>query len=87
MVDHATRMFKACEIAGATSTVRGSFIHAGFIYEANPDGGYTLGFNEAKVRDSSGFKEVWNIDFPIDKLSPRRTDTSWGFLNWEAFQS
>jgi hypothetical protein len=38
MVDHATRMFKACETAGASSMVRGSFIHAGFIDEANPDG-------------------------------------------------
>jgi hypothetical protein len=74
-------------IRWASSTVRGSFIHAGFLYKANPDGEYILGFNETKVRGSSGFKEVWNIDFLIDILSAPRRDTSWGFLNWEAFQS
>jgi hypothetical protein len=87
MVGHAPRMFKACESAGISSTVWGSVIHAGFIYETTPDGGYTLEFNETKGRDLSGFKEVWNIDFPIDMLSPRPRDTLWGFLNWETFQS
>jgi hypothetical protein len=87
MVDHAPRMLKACESAKASSMVRSSFIYAGFIHEANQDGGYILGFNDGKVRDSSGFKEVWNIDFPVGMASPRRRDTPWGFLNWEAFQS
>jgi hypothetical protein len=87
LVDHATRMFKAAETADASSTVRASFIHARFICELKPDGGYALGFNKVTVRDSSVFKEVRNIHFPIEMLSPRRRDTPWGSLNWEAFQS
>jgi hypothetical protein len=86
-VDQAPRTFKACESAVANYTVRSSFMHGGFIYEANSDGACTIGFNETKVRDWFGFKEVRNSDFPIDMLNPPQRDTPWGFLNWEAFQS
>jgi transposase len=85
MEDHAMRMFRACESAGASSTVRGGFIRAGFIYTRNADGGYVLGFDEAKIRNAPEFREVWDIDFPMHKLSPRRRTSRWGFLNENAF--
>jgi hypothetical protein len=48
MMDHAARMFKACKSVGASYTVRDSFIHVGFIYSANPDGGTLSGLTKRK---------------------------------------
>jgi hypothetical protein len=69
--DHAMRMFRACESAGASSTGRRSFICAGFDYARSGDGGYTGAFDEAKVRGLAGFREVWEIDYATSKLDPR----------------
>jgi transposase len=85
MADHAMRMFRACESAGASSTVRGSFIRAGFIYVRRADGTYSLGFDEGKIRAAPEFREVWDIDFPMHKLSTRRRNSRWGFLNENVF--
>jgi hypothetical protein len=60
--DHTIRMFKACESAGASSTVRISFTHAGFIYVRGAHGGYTLSLDEAKVRGVAEFREVWDMN-------------------------
>jgi hypothetical protein len=51
-------MFKACEFAGASSAVRASLIHAGFIYVSSADGDYTLALDEAKARGAAEFREV-----------------------------
>jgi hypothetical protein len=83
--DHARRMFRAFEAAGASETVRGSFRHAGFNYSKHPEGYYTLVFDEHKVRTSDTFREVWAIDFPLERLSQRRQASQWGFINSEAF--
>jgi hypothetical protein len=85
MEDHARRMFRAFETAGASDTVRGSFKHAGFNYSKHPEGYYTLEFDEDKVRRSGTFREVWEIDFPIERLTQRRQASQWGFINSEAF--
>jgi hypothetical protein len=85
MEDHAMRMFRACEAAGASTTVRGCFTRAGFVYHKSPEGGYVLSFDEDRVRDSAEFQEVWEIDFPLEGLTERRRATPWGFMNSEAF--
>jgi hypothetical protein len=59
----ATQMFKACESAGASSTVRASFIDAGFISVRGADGGYTHALDEAQVRRTAEFREVWGMDY------------------------
>jgi transposase len=83
--DHVLRMFKALELAGASSTVRASFSRAGFVYDKAPDGTYILGFDERRIRESSEFQEVWKLNYPLERLSPRRRASRWGFLNSEAF--
>jgi hypothetical protein len=65
------RMFKACETARASTTVRGSFIRAGFTYHKDSDCGYVLDFDVQKIRDSGEFREVWQINFPLERLSMR----------------
>jgi hypothetical protein len=45
------RMFRDCEMAGASTTVRRSSILAGFTYHQDPDGEYVLGFDVQKIRD------------------------------------
>jgi hypothetical protein len=37
------------------------------------------------VPDSAEFREAWAIDFPIEKFSPRRRVSKWGFLNSDGF--
>jgi hypothetical protein len=85
VTDHAMRMYRAYESAAVSHTIRGSFQHAGFTYEHVPGGGYVLGFNEDKVRESAAFKEVWDIDFPLERMSARRRSSRWGFINPEPF--
>jgi hypothetical protein len=72
MEDHAMRMFRACEIAGASTTVRESFARAGFTYHKHPDDGHVFGFDERKIRDSGECEEVWEIEFPLEQLNTRQ---------------
>jgi hypothetical protein len=46
--------------------------------EAEP---YRLLFNEEKLRQSEGFRELWLIDFPLDQLSSRRQNTRSGWIS------
>jgi hypothetical protein len=85
MQDHARHMFRAFETAAASSTVRACFLHAGFIYERDDDSMYTLEFDEAEARSSPEFKEVWDINFPVEGLSARRRASFWSYLNPERF--
>jgi hypothetical protein len=55
MSDPMMRMFKACEVTGASLTARVCFARAGFIYHKVPDGGSILGFDEGMIRDSAEF--------------------------------
>jgi hypothetical protein len=57
MAEHADRMVQTFETVGATSTVRGSFIHAGITGIKSGDT-YILKYNEEQVRRSAGFREV-----------------------------
>jgi hypothetical protein len=87
MEDHARRMFRAFEAAGASFNVRNYFQHAGFTYVKDQNGMYTLGFNERKVRSSPTFKGAWDINFPIEGLSARRQTSHWDFLTPEQFSN
>jgi hypothetical protein len=61
MEDHAMPTSMACDSAGTSSIVRGSFIRVGD----------TLGLDERKVHAEPEFREVWGIDFPLEKLNLR----------------
>jgi hypothetical protein len=49
-----------------------------FDTEAEP---YRLLFNEEKLRQSEGLRELWSIDFAWDQLSSRRQNTRFGWIN------
>jgi hypothetical protein len=38
-------------------------------------------FEEINLRESRGFKELWMIDYPPDKLSLRRRNATFGWIN------
>jgi hypothetical protein len=40
-----------------------------------------VSFDEMILRESEGFKELWDIDFPLAKLSPRRQSCTFGWIN------
>jgi hypothetical protein len=49
-----------------------------FDTEAEP---YRLLFNEEKLRQIAGFREVWSIDLLLDKMSSRRPNIRFGRIN------
>jgi hypothetical protein len=42
------------------------------------DGFQRGSFDEMTLRESEGFKERWDIDFPVGNLSPRRQSCKFG---------
>ena len=42
-------------------------------------------FDRSKIENSSGFKEIWNIDYPETKVSTRRRNQKRGWINKEYF--
>jgi hypothetical protein len=55
----------------------GAFQALGFEFDTRSEP-YRLLFNEEKLRESTGFRELWSIDFPLDQLSVRRRNTKFG---------
>jgi hypothetical protein len=49
------------------------------------DGGYIIALDEAKVRGVVEFREVWDMDYVLEKLSGRWRAAQWGFLNEDVF--
>jgi hypothetical protein len=40
-----------------------------------------LSFNEITLRESDGFRELWNMDFALENLSVRRRNARFGWVN------
>jgi hypothetical protein len=62
----------------------GAFRAIGFEFEFDTEAEpYRLLFNEEKLRQSAGFRELWLIDFPLDQLSSRRQrqNARYGWIN------
>jgi hypothetical protein len=57
-----------------------AFAAIGFTYgiEQNPSG---LLFEEEKLRQSSGFVELWERDTPLESLSKQRREAKFGWIN------
>jgi hypothetical protein len=64
MEDHARRMFKALELAGASSTVRASFIRAKFLYQKALDRRYTLALTKESSANHPNFERCGTLTFP-----------------------
>jgi hypothetical protein len=84
-LDHVTRIFRAYEQATTSVIVRSSWDKAGFAFERR-DGTVYLCFRQAKLRESAEFCELWRIDYPEEKLSIRRRQQQWGWLNEPFFR-
>jgi hypothetical protein len=87
MQKHAMRMLRVFETAATRSTVTAPFHRAGFLYQKNENGSYVLKFNEAYVRDSPEFREIWDINFSLQSLTARHQHSQWGSLNGFAIAS
>jgi hypothetical protein len=83
--DYVMRIFRAYEQVTTSVIVRSSWEKAGFGFERR-DGTMYLCFNEAKLRESPEFCELWGIDYPEGKLSTRRRQQRWGWLNEPFFR-
>jgi hypothetical protein len=84
-IDHLVRIFKAYEMVTTSSTIRASWVKAGFEY-CKRDGAFYLLVNDGKIRDSPEFSEIWRINFPLEALSSRRRSQEWGFMNQQYFK-
>jgi hypothetical protein len=42
---------------------------------------YKLLFDEIKLRESAGFRELWSVDFPLGQISGRRRIARFGWIN------
>jgi hypothetical protein len=84
-LDHVMRVFRAYEQATTSSTVRGSWEKACFVFTQR-SGTYYLWVDEAKIRKISEFSEVWEIDYREGRLSAVRRRQRRGWLNEARFR-
>jgi hypothetical protein len=83
--DHAFCVFFAYEIATTSLTVRSSWEKAGFGC-VRCDGIYSFWADARRIRASPESVEVWQVDYPEERLSQRRRQQKWGFLNHGLFR-
>jgi hypothetical protein len=77
--------FDIAEIYGHRPGGSGLFLHPiwrefrgiGLIYNI-VDGIQRASFDEIILRESDGFRELWDIDFPVENLSTRRQNARVG---------
>jgi hypothetical protein len=84
-VDHILRLFRAYEKATTSTTMRMSWDRAGFDFERR-DGTTYLAINEARIRESLGFREIWELDAHPGRLTERRLSQNWGWINEHLFR-
>jgi hypothetical protein len=79
MVGAELCIFKGCESGGTDFNICASFQHADFTYQKESQRDFTLAFDEMKMRESSFFQQIWNIDCQLRLrnliwLSTRRSE-------------
>jgi hypothetical protein len=84
-VDHILRLFRAYEQATTNRMVRVSWMRTGFQYEERAGIRY-LTVNEAAIRSSSGFQEIWQFEYVLDRLSARRQSQKCSWINQHLFR-
>ena len=62
------------------ANIWGAFRGIGITYEM-VNGVQRVSFSEMKLRESVGFRELWDIDFPLEGLSVRRQRSKFGWIN------
>jgi hypothetical protein len=74
------RIFHTMKQTLAEDNVRGSFTQIGLQYH-NETSPYFLSFDEAVLRQSSGFTSLWHRDYPLERLSRRGQNAPFGRVN------
>jgi hypothetical protein len=74
------RIFHLMKQTLVEDDVRSAFTQLGFRYdiETNPS---VLRLDEQVLRPSPGFTSLWEQNYPFEKLSQRRENTSFGWVN------
>jgi hypothetical protein len=62
-----------------------SWDRAGFDFETL-NGITYLAINEAKIRQSPGFREIWEFNTHLARLNDRRLCQDWGWINEHLFR-
>jgi hypothetical protein len=78
--DQITKLVRAYEQTATSATIRGSFRKAGMVPDTS-ERPFKLVFDEARVRENEGFKEIWDRDIKIEELSRRRQAHRFGIMN------
>jgi hypothetical protein len=65
--------------------IRGSFVKAGFSYSTG-DIPYVLEFSRERMMENAGFRQVWELDVPLESMSMRRQKAQFRFVNETSFQ-
>jgi hypothetical protein len=60
-------------------------MRTGFQYEERADTRY-LTVNEAAIRSSPAFQEIWQFGYVLDRPSARRESQKWGWINQHPFR-
>jgi hypothetical protein len=85
MENHKRRMFCPFETVKVSSTVHDCFQYAELAYLKDLQESYMLGFDEEKDQVLVAFKEFWDINSPLEKLSPRSQVSHWQCMNLDMF--
>jgi hypothetical protein len=75
-----TRTFHMVKQTVVKDNVQHAFIQLGVRYNIDTSP-YTLPFDERVLRESPGFTSLWQTDCPLEKLSQRRRNAIFGWVN------
>jgi hypothetical protein len=84
-VDQILPLFRVCEKVITSTTVRISWNRTGFGFERRDCTTY-LAINETKIRQSPGFREIWEFDTYAARLTDRRLSQNWGWISKHLFR-
>jgi hypothetical protein len=82
MDEQILKLLQAYEQTATSMTIRGSFGKAG-IYLIVESGALNVNFDEEKLRNNAGFKELGERNISIGELSRRRRFQTFGIINAE----
>jgi hypothetical protein len=74
------RIFHNLKQSRVEDNVRSAFMYLGLTYQVDTTL-YLLIFDENVPRESQDFQTLWQRDYPIEALSPRRRTAAFGWIN------
>jgi hypothetical protein len=80
ITDDAVNIIRAIQRSCNPPNIQAAFRKAVFKSVLVSEPAFTT-FYEGRLRKTDGFREVWDIDFPMEGLNWRRQESSCGFVN------